>query len=111
MAQKANIIPIVCATNFEQVPKGLGNAYVMYEPPSAISQNGVYRPDTPESAQKTLAQWKSKLKNVKKFLYGGSVNPQNSAKFLSQPDIDGVVVGNASLDPTVFFNLITNASS
>ena len=111
MAQKANIIPIICAADIEQVPKGLKNSYVMYEPPSAISQNGVYRPNTPKSAQKTLAQWKSKLKNVKKFLYGGSVNPQNSAQFLSQPDIDGVVVGNASLDPAIFFDLITNVSS
>lgn len=41
--------------------------------------------------------------------YGGSVKPENSAELMAQQDIDGALVGGASLDPEVFTKLITNA--
>ncbi len=37
-----------------------------------------------------------------RILYGGSVKPDNIAGFTSQPDIDGALVGGASLDPSSF---------
>ena len=43
--------------------------------------------------------------------YGGSVKPANSAELLGQEDIDGALVGGASLDPQVFADLIHNALS
>ena len=36
------------------------------------------------------------------MLYGGSVNPENAASLVAQPDVDGALVGGASLDPTAF---------
>ena len=38
--------------------------------------------------------------------YGGSVNPENAASLMAQPDIDGALVGGASLDPDSFAELI-----
>ena len=42
------------------------------------------------------------------ILYGGSVQPQNAKSFCSQKDIDGVLVGGASLDPTTLAKIISN---
>ena len=39
--------------------------------------------------------------------YGGSVKPENSADLMAQPDIDGALVGGASLDPDSFFAIIS----
>ncbi len=36
------------------------------------------------------------------ILYGGSVKPENAAGLLGAPDVDGVLVGGASLDPAAF---------
>lgn len=109
MAQGVGITPILCVADLDEIPKEESPSfYLLYEPPSAISQKGVYRPETPEKAQRTIARWKSKLKHVPRLLYGGSVNPQNIAQFLAQPDIDGALVGHASLDPNVFWELINN---
>ena len=38
----------------------------------------------------------------RQVLYGGSVKPDNAAELLAQPDVDGALVGGASLDPTSF---------
>jgi triosephosphate isomerase len=35
-------------------------------------------------------------------LYGGSVKPENAAELMAQPDVDGALVGGASLDPESF---------
>jgi triosephosphate isomerase len=44
--------------------------------------------------------------NTKRILYGGSVNPGNAAELHAQPDIDGFLVGGASLDPERFLAII-----
>ena len=41
-----------------------------------------------------------------RILYGGSVKPDNAAELMSQPDIDGALVGGASLDPTEFARIV-----
>ena len=51
------------------------------------------------------------LGNSVRVLYGGSVNSKNVAKLLEQPDIDGALVGGASLNAQEFSNLIKLASS
>lgn len=43
------------------------------------------------------------------ILYGGSVKPENTAGIMSQRDIDGVLVGGASLKPEVFIDIVKNA--
>ena len=41
-----------------------------------------------------------------RILYGGSVKPANVAEYMSEPDIDGALVGGASLEPDSFKGLI-----
>jgi triosephosphate isomerase len=44
-----------------------------------------------------------------RILYGGSVKPENSAELMAEKDIDGFLVGGASLDARSFFNIIESA--
>lgn len=112
MAQSAGITPILCVGDLQEIPKETGgNPYLLYEPPKAISRQGVFRPESPENVQKVIAQWKPKLGKIDQFLYGGSVNSTNITQFLTQPDIDGVVVGHASLDLNSFWELISHVLS
>jgi triosephosphate isomerase (TIM) len=41
--------------------------------------------------------------------YGGSVKPENASELMSQPDIDGALVGGASLDPRSFVQIVKAA--
>ena len=66
---------------------------VAYEPVWAI---GTGLTATPEQAQEAHAFIKSLLEVP--ILYGGSVKPDNAEQLLSQPDVDGALVGGASLD-------------
>jgi triosephosphate isomerase len=67
---------------------------IAYEPVWAI---GTGRTATPELAQEAHAFVKSLLDRP--VLYGGSVKPENAAELLAQPDVDGALVGGASLEP------------
>jgi triosephosphate isomerase len=44
-----------------------------------------------------------------RILYGGSVKPANAAELLGMPDIDGALVGGASLDPADFAAIVKAA--
>jgi triosephosphate isomerase len=66
---------------------------IAYEPVWAI---GTGRTATPEMAQEAHAYIKELLDRP--VLYGGSVKPDNAAELMAQPDIDGALVGGASLD-------------
>ena len=46
-----------------------------------------------------------------RILYGGSVKPANAAELLSQEDIDGALVGGASLEPQSFYEIVAAANS
>jgi triosephosphate isomerase (TIM) len=70
---------------------------VAYEPVWAI---GTGKTATPEIAQEAHAFVKSMLDRP--VLYGGSVKPENAADLLTQPDVDGALVGGASLDVDSF---------
>jgi triosephosphate isomerase (TIM) len=67
---------------------------IAYEPVWAI---GTGKTATPELAQQAHALIKA-LHDTR-VLYGGSVKPDNAAELLAQPDVDGALVGGASLDP------------
>ncbi len=69
------------------------NLVLAYEPVWAI---GTGKTATPEVAQEAHVFIKSVLDVP--VLYGGSVKPDNAAVLLSQPDVDGALVGGASLD-------------
>jgi len=69
------------------------NLVIAYEPVWAI---GTGKTATPELAQEAHAFIKSLL--AAPVLYGGSVKPDNAEELLAQPDVDGALVGGASLD-------------
>jgi triosephosphate isomerase (TIM) len=83
---------------------------VAYEPVWAISTG---HSATPELAQQTHAYIRSSLKQILgekaeniSILYGGSVNESNAAEYNRMPDIDGVLVGGASLKAKIFDEII-----
>jgi triosephosphate isomerase len=78
---------------------------VAYEPVWAI---GTGRTATPEMAQGAHALIKSILDAP--VLYGGSVKPENAEELLSQPDVDGALVGGASLDVDSFTAICETAA-
>jgi triosephosphate isomerase (TIM) len=93
-------------------PGDLARVVVAYEPIWAI---GTGRTATPEQAQEACAFIRDVLRerggeaDAVRILYGGSVKPANAAELLSQPDIDGALVGGASLDPDEFAAIIEAA--
>ena len=100
--EKEKITPIVCISQISQL-EGLlltDDALVAYEPLSAI---GSGKPDSPQDDENIAKDIKAKV------LYGGSVNEQNVAGFTSSLSIDGVLVGEKSLDPQSFLQIINNA--
>jgi triosephosphate isomerase (TIM) len=78
---------------------------VAYEPVWAI---GTGHTATPEQAQDAHAFIKQRLDVP--VLYGGSVKPDNAAALLAQPDVDGALVGGASLDVDSFTEICRIAS-
>ena len=82
------------------------NLVVAYEPVWAI---GTGRTATPEIAQEAHAFVKSLLGVP--VLYGGSVKPENAAELAAQPDVDGALVGGASLDVESFAAICRAASN
>jgi triosephosphate isomerase len=79
---------------------------VAYEPVWAI---GTGKTATPGQAQDAHAFVKSLLDVP--VLYGGSVKPENAEELLRQPDVDGALVGGASLDPDSFASICRTAAN
>jgi triosephosphate isomerase len=88
---------------------------VAYEPIWAI---GSGRVATSEQAQEAIAfiralvgdRSRDAAESVR-VLYGGSVKPDNAGEILAQPDVDGALVGGASLDPHVFAEIVAAAGA
>jgi triosephosphate isomerase (TIM) len=93
-------------------PAELTRVVVAYEPIWAI---GTGRTASPEQAQETIAFIRDTLRvdggaaDRVRILYGGSVKPGNAAELMSQPDVDGALVGGASLDPVDFAAIVEAA--
>jgi triosephosphate isomerase len=85
--------------------EGDDNLVIAYEPVWAI---GTGKTATPELAQQAHETIKSLLDGP--VLYGGSVKPENAAELMSQPAVDGALVGGASLDVESFAALCQIAS-
>jgi triosephosphate isomerase len=137
-AVEAGILPIVCvgetkeerdgggmwekvSGQVEQVLERLedvgGESVVFaYEPVWAI---GTGDTATPEDAQDAIGKIRDQLRETQgddfaasvRILYGGSVKPENAAEIMAQEDIDGALVGGASLEVESFVELIGAAQN
>ncbi len=135
-AVKDNITPIVCVgESLDTREAGTTDAFVKiqvekaylnvskedalktviaYEPIWAI---GTGRTATPEQANETIVGirqvmeglYGSEVSSSIRILYGGSVNTKNVESLLAMSDIDGALVGGASLDPNSFLTLVRAA--
>jgi triosephosphate isomerase (TIM) len=99
----------------EKVPaQRLTDVSIAYEPIWAI---GTGKVATPETAQEAIGFVRALVGDRSKeaaegvrVLYGGSVKPENAAEILEQPDVDGALVGGASLDPDGFARIVAAAA-
>jgi triosephosphate isomerase (TIM) len=135
-ALEAGLVPILCVGETEderergdterklrhQVQEGLEKVpverlpevVVAYEPIWAI---GTGRTATPEQAQEAISFVRALVEGFDKdaggqvrILYGGSTKPDNIAELLALPDVDGALVGGASLDPGSFAEMVAAAA-
>jgi triosephosphate isomerase len=135
-AHEATLRPIVCVgETLEQRDKGnvekilsiqlrgslqdlnekeLQETVIAYEPVWAI---GTGRNATSQQAQEAHAFIRHTLREISdeatadriRIQYGGSVKPENAREMMTQPDIDGALVGGASLDPRTFGQIVKAA--
>ena len=134
-ALEAGLVPILCVgetederergdterklrqqvqVGLEQVPAGrLADVVIAYEPIWAI---GTGKTATPEQAQEAVAFIRALVADADgaaaeqvRILYGGSCKPGNAPELLALPDVDGALVGGASLDPGDFTAIVEAA--
>ncbi len=136
-ARKAGLVPILCiGETLEERESGiteevvgrqvdaviahcgvemLGEGVIAYEPVWAI---GTGKTASPEQAQEVHAFIRGRVAEASaavaeglRILYGGSMNPGNAAQLLAQPDIDGGLIGGASLKAADFLAVATAANA
>ncbi|MGH8740923.1 MAG: triose-phosphate isomerase [Burkholderiales bacterium] len=83
-------------------------AVLAYEPVWAI---GTGRTATPEQAQEVHAFLRRRVSSATRILYGGSVKAQNAAAIFAMPDVDGGLIGGASLVAAEFVEVVKAAGS
>ena len=104
-------------TVLAQVGKGLEgisdlkNVVIAYEPVWAIGTGKTASAADAEAMHKAIRDYIAKIRNAAaaeamRILYGGSVKPDNAKELLNMPDIDGALVGGASLKAAQFLSII-----
>lgn len=116
-ATMSNLIPVICAQTDLEIPQEIienkkiledvNHKYIiMYEPSTAISNPNNFHPEDPQKVSDTIAGWKEKLGLNCPFLYGGSINKSNISQYAKLDILDGFVIGQASLNPDSFYEIL-----
>ncbi len=118
--REANKTPDVIRTQFDGSLAGLAAEQMMrlviaYEPVWAIGTGKVATPEQAEEVHLDLRKimedrYNSEVAETVRIQYGGSVKPDNAAELLAQPNIDGALVGGASLKVDSFLGIIAGAT-
>lgn len=85
---------------------------IAYEPVWAIGTGKTATPEQADEVHTHIREWLRKYgdgANDVRILYGGSVKPDNTESLMSKPDVDGALVGGASLEPESFAGIVTEA--
>jgi triosephosphate isomerase len=95
-------------------PEDLAEVVIAYEPVWAIGTGLTATPSQAQEAHQFIREFLKQLASREisaktRILYGGSVTASNAAELLFQPDIDGALVGGASLDPRGFAKIVIAA--
>lgn len=97
-------------------PDQMPSVTIAYEPVWAIGTGETATPKQAQDIHACIRAWLtetfgSSIAAATRLQYGGSVNAANAADLLSAPDIDGALVGGASLNPAAFTAIVTAAIS
>jgi triosephosphate isomerase len=92
-------------------PEQFARIVIAYEPVWAIGTGRTATPEMAAEAHRTLrstvrACYGKEAGDAVRILYGGSVKPDNVRSLMAQPEIDGVLVGGASLNPVSFASIV-----
>lgn len=95
--------------------KDVVESVVAYEPVWAIGTGVTASSEQAQDAHKFVRSviadiYSDEVANKVRIQYGGSVKPGNAAELMSQPDIDGALVGGASLEASSFYEIIANSA-
>ena len=101
---------IACALNGVEA-QGSEKLIIAYEPIWAIGTGSTATPAQAQQAHQIIRQEIADRLGLERaaatrILYGGSVKPESAALLMAQPDIDGALVGGASLDPETFCRIV-----
>ncbi len=97
-------------------PEQMAHVTIAYEPVWAIGTGKVATPDDAQTAharcRSVLAEmFDSTIADATRIIYGGSMKPTNAADLLAQPDIDGGLIGGASLKAADFLAIVKAAGA
>ena len=101
-------------TIFELSEDQFKQVVIAYEPVWAIGTGRTASPDQAQDMHSFIrglvqSKYGESVASGTRILYGGSMKPANAVELLSQPDVDGGLIGGASLDPTQFLEIIKAA--
>jgi len=98
---------IVCFVKPEELPMEVAQeCLIAWEDPANISKNGHYNPKDPQKISQQILSLKKRFGMNSRILYGGSVNENNAKPILQNELISGALIGNASLNPKNFCEII-----
>jgi triosephosphate isomerase len=107
LAMREGLTPIMCFVSLEEALKYyLPGIILAWEDPAFISGGGQYKEKPIDEVQKAIEKLRKSLPKEAVLLYGGSVNKVNISDLACLDLLDGVLVGQASLDPMHFLEII-----